>query len=242
MLPKSDDSHFPSGSVRIHNVEIEKFDERYGIKPDAEGIMDNGERILIEFYVSHKVDQKKRQIIVDNNLKCIEIDIKYQALNKVELKKFLTNTDKGRKWIQATPQSPKSKSSSNSSKRDPMYEKTRDIIKDIFDNGTIIIHPHGPYKSFDLRQLGYDVCEINKRFRGFKSDLLLYRSQKKDGYISINLRGRSRYEDFEFPPELRIIDIVFKALSSTEDGARKRMKNGDLIDDGGMTIEYYGFK
>lgn len=47
---------------------------------------------------------------------------------------------------------------------------------------------------------------------------------KKDGYISINLRGRSRYEDFEFPPELRIIDIVFKALSSTEDGARKRMK------------------
>lgn len=242
MLPKSDDGHFPSGSVRIHNVEIEKFDERYEIKPDAEGIMDNGERILIEFYVSHKVDQKKRQIIVDNNLKCIEIDIKYQALNKVELKKFLTNTDKGRKWIQATPQSPKSKSSSNSSKRDPMYEKTRDIIKDIFDNGTIIIHPHGPYKSFDLRQFGYDVCEINKRFRGFKSDLLLYRSQKKDGYISINLRGRSRYEDFEFPPELRIIDIVFKALSSTEDGARKRMKNGDLIDDGGMTIEYYGFK
>lgn len=179
MLPKSDNSHFPSGSVRTHNVEIEKFDERYGIKPDTEGIMDNGERILIEFYVSHKVDQKKRQIIVDNNLKCIEIDIKYQALNKVELKKFLTNTDKDRKWIQATPQSPKSKSSSNSSKRDPMYEKTRDIIKDIFDNGTIIIHPHGRYESFDLRQLGYDVCEINKRFRGFKSDLLLYRSQKK---------------------------------------------------------------
>jgi hypothetical protein len=242
MLPKSNSKDFPTGYTRIHNVEIEKFDERYGIKPDAEGIMDNGERILIEFYVSHKVDQKKRQIIVDNNLKCIEIDIKYQALNKVELKKFLTNTDKGRKWIQATPQSPKSKSSSNSSKRDPMYEKTRDIIKDIFDNGTIIIHPHGPYKSFDLRQLGYDVCEINKRFRGFKSDLLLYRSQKKDGYISINLRGRSRYEDFEFPPELRIIDIVFKALSSTEDGARKRMKYGDLTDDGGMTIEYYGFK
>ena len=85
MLPKSDDSHFPSGSASIHNIEIEKFDERYGIKPDAEGIMDNGERILIEFYVSHKVDQKKRQIIVDNNLKCIEIDIKYQVLNNVEL-------------------------------------------------------------------------------------------------------------------------------------------------------------
>ena len=167
----------------------------------------------------------------------------YQALNKVELKKFLTNTDKGRKWIQATPLPLKSKSSSNSSKRDPMYEKTRDILKNIFDNGTIIIHPHGPYKSFDLRKVGYDVCEINKRYRGFKSDLLLYRSQKEDrGYISINFRGRSRYDDFEFPPELRIIDIVFKALSSTEDGAKKRMKNEDLIDDGGMIIEYYGFK
>ena len=151
MLPKSDDSHFPSGSVRIHNVEIEKFDERYGIKPDAEGIMDNGERILIEFYVSHKVDQKKRQIIVDNHLKCIEIDIKYQALNKAELKNFLTNTNKGRKWIQATSEPPKPKTSSNGSRRDPMYEKTRDILKDIFDNGTIIIHPHYLYRSFDLR-------------------------------------------------------------------------------------------
>ncbi len=55
-----------------------------------------------------------------------------------------------------------------------MYEKTKDILKDIFDNGTIIIHPHGLHKSFDLRQLGYDVCEINKRYQGFKSDLLLY--------------------------------------------------------------------
>ena len=129
VIPNIIDPSVPIGKDDSENVEIEKFDERYGIRPDAEGIMDNGERILIEFYVSHKVDQKKRQIIVDNNLKCIEIDIKYQALNKVELKKFLTNTDKGRKWIQATPQSPKSKSSSNSSKRDPMYEKTRDIIK-----------------------------------------------------------------------------------------------------------------
>ena len=63
-----------------------------------EGILDNGKRLLIELYVSHKVDSKKRQIIVDNNLKCVEIDVKYKALNKAELKKFLTNSDKGRKW------------------------------------------------------------------------------------------------------------------------------------------------
>ena len=242
MLPKSEDRNFPSGLVNIHNIEIERLDERYGIKPDAEGILDNGKRLLIEFYVSHKVDSKKRQIIVDNNLKCIEIDVKYKALNKDELKKFLTNSDKGRKWIVATPQLSKSKGASYGSKRDPMYETTRDIIKDIFDKGTIIIHPHHSV-SYDLRQLGYDVCEVNRKFQGFKSDLLLYRSQHENkGYISINLRGRSRYDDFDSPQGLRIIDIVFKAISSTEEGARKRLKDGDLIGDLGMYIEYYCFK
>lgn len=243
MLPRSNDGQFPSGSIRIRNIEIEKLNERYGIKPDAECIMENGERLFIEFYVSHKVDAKKRQIIVDNRLKCIEIDIKYQALNKTELKKYLTNTDKGRKWIVASPQLSKSKSKSSSSRKDPMYEKTRDILKDIFDKGTIIIHPHFHNVSYDLRKLGYDVCETNTKIQGFKSDLLLYRSQHEDkGYISINLRGRSRYIDFEFPQGLRIIDIVFKALSSTEEGTRKRLKDGDLIGDLGMSIEYYGFK
>ena len=160
MLPKSEDRNFPSGLVNIHNNEIERLDERYGIKPDAEGNFDNGKRLLIEFYVSHKVDSKKRQIIVENNLKCIEIeiDIKYKALNKDELKKFLTNSDKGRKWIVVTPQMSESKGASNGSKRDPMYETTRDIIKNIFDKGTIIIHPHHSV-SYDLRQFGYDVWQ-----------------------------------------------------------------------------------
>lgn len=243
MLPKSEDRNFPSGLVNIHNIEIERLDERYGIKPDAEGMLDNGERIFIEFYVSHKVDQKKRQIIVDNNLKCIEIDVKYEALNRDKLKKFLTNTDENRKWIIKTDLSSKSKNSSNRSTRNPMYDKIRDILKDIFDNGTIIIHPHNAAKSFDLRKLGYDVCEVNTKFQGFKSDLLLYRSQKDDkGYISINLRGRSRDEYIRVPDDLRIIDIVFKAVSSTEEGARRRLKDGNLIGDLGMHLEYFGFK
>lgn len=244
MLPQFDGRNFPSGSVSIRNIQIEKLDERYGIKPDAEGIMDNGDRLLIEFYVSHKVDEEKRQIIVDNHLKCLEIDIRYQELNKAELKKFLTTTDKGRKWIETTAQTLKSNSKSNTSRRDPMYEKTKDILKDIFDNGTIIIHPHGTDgESFDLRQHGYDVCEVNTKLQGFKSDLLLYRSQHENkGYISINLRGRSRYADFDFPQGLRIIDIVFNALSGTEERAKKRLKDGDLTGDLGMYIEYWGFK
>ena len=240
MLPKSNGSHFPTGSVRIHNVEIEKWDDRYGIRPDAEGIMDNGERLLIEFYVSHKVDGKKRQIIVDNHLKCIEIDINYQARDKAELKDFLTVTDEDRKWIVSMPPPPKSKGESFSYGRDPMYEKTRDILKEIFDEGTITIHPYA--KSFDLRQLGYDVCEVNTKYRGFKSDLLLFRSQEKyKGHISINIRGRRRRRDFRSPKELRIIDIVFKAIGS-EESTRQRLKDGDLVSDLEMNVEYYGFK
>lgn len=80
MLPQSNSDAFPSGLVRIHNVEVEKWDEHYGFRPDVEGIMDNGDRLLIEFLVSHKVDGKKRQVIVDNHLKCIEIDINSSLL------------------------------------------------------------------------------------------------------------------------------------------------------------------
>lgn len=247
MLPNSNGGYFPTGSVRIRNVEIEKWDDCYGIRPDAEGIMDNGERLLIEFYVSHKADGKKRQIIVDNHLKCIEIDINYQALDKAELKEFLTGTDEDRKWIVSMPPPHKSKGESFSYGRNPMYEKTRDILKEIFDGGTITIHPYAmsyyhPDKPFDLRQIGYDVCEVNTKYRGFKSDLLLFRSQKEDkGHISINIRGRRRSEDFRSPKGLRIIDIIFKAIG-TEDSTRQRLKNGDLAGDLGMTVEYYGFR
>ena len=233
--------------VRIQNIEVEKWDERYGIRPDAEGVMDNGEKLLIEFYVSHKVDGKKRQVIVDNHLKCIEIDINYQALDKTELKEFLSGSDEDRKWIVSMPLPPKASGESFSYGRNPMYEKTRDILKEIFDEGTITIHPHASsfYLQdipFDLRKFGYDVCEVKTKYRGFKSDLLLYRSQKEDkGYISINIRGRSRNEDFRYPKGLRIIDLVFRSIGLEED-TRKRLKDGNITGDLGMAIEYYGFK
>ena len=128
-----------------------------------------------------------------------------------------------------------------------MYEKTRDILKDIFDEGTITIHPYATSyfhqdKPFDLRQVGYDVCEVNTKYRGFRSDLLLYRSQKEDkGHISINIRGRRRSEGFRYPKGLRIIDIIFKAVGN-EESTKQRLNDGDLVGDLGMTVEYYGFR
>lgn len=247
MLPPSTNDRFPSGSMCIRNIEVEKWDERYGIRPDAEGIMENGERLLIEFYVSHKVDGKKRQVIVENNLKCIEIDINYQALDKNELKEFLCCSDEDRNWIGLMPPPPKTSKKSFSNGRNPMYEKARDILKEIFDSGTIIIHPYaGSYsnqnKPFDLRQVGYDICEVDTKYRGFKSDLLLYRTQKDEkGYISINVRGRGRRKGFHYPKGLRIIDLVFNAIGP-EESTRHRLHNGNLVGDMGLTFNYYGFK
>ena len=246
MLPQSNSDAFPSGLVRIHNVEVEKWDERYGFRPDVEGIMDNGDRLLIEFLVSHKVDGKKRQTIVDNHLKCIEINVNYQILGRIQLRDFLTGTSDDRKWIVSMPPPQKPTGESFSYGRNPMYGKARDILKEIFDEGTITIHPYfTPFdrqKPFDLRQFGYDVCEVNTKYRGFKSDLLLFRSQKEDkGYISINIRGRRRDEGFRYPQGLRIIDIIFKAIGS-EESTKKRLNKGDLVGDTGMDIVYFGFK
>ena len=243
MLPSSNNGSFPSGLVKIYNVEVEKWDDLYGFRPDVEGIMDNGERLLIEFLVSHKVDGKKRQTIIDNRLKCIEIDINYQALDRAELTEFLTESTEDRKWILSMPPMPKKTDKSISYGRNPLYEKTRDAIKEVFDEGTLLIHPLS-YKSqaFDLRKCGYDVCEVNTKYRGFKSDLLLYRSLKENkGYISINIRGRRRSEGYKRPKELRIIDVVL-GYDATSADIKKRWENGDLINTLGTTIYYSGFK
>ena len=233
---------FPSGLVRLRNIQVEKWDERYKIRPDVEGIMNNGERLLIEFYASHKVDPDKRKIIVDNKLKCIEIDINYQALDKKEFRDFLTGTDEDRKWlIELPPPMPKKESFSVSSPRKPIFDQTRNLLKEIFDAGTISISPGWRGIVYDLRKLGYDTCEVGAKYRGFKSDLLLYRSQKDDkGYISINIRGRRRSE-IRKPKNLRVIDIVINPDLKLE-YMEKHFKGGTLKNDYAVTIEYFDFQ
>ena len=246
MLPRSIKGQFPSGRVRIRNIEKEKWDDCYHIRPDIEGIMDNGERLLIEFFVSHKVDDKKRQVIVENHLKCIEIDINYQALDKAQLKKFLTDTDEDRNWIVPIPPLHKPSVESISYGSNPMYEKIKDIIKRLFDEGSLTIHPYSLLlsksdKPINLREEGYDICDINKNYRGFKSDLLLYSSNtEKKGYISIIIRSRRRYNDYKRPQDLRVIDIILSANASIID-IQRQWENGDLSSNNNVSIEYKGF-
>lgn len=232
MLPPSSDAILPSGLVKIHNIEIEKWDEHYRIKPDAEGIMENGERLFIEFLVSHKVDEKKRQVIIDNHLKCIEIDINFLALDKAELYEFLTQSNEYREWVKPLPlvQNESDKASiCYSTTRKPVYGVARDMLKRIFDENTLYLHPYKQYEShfsmfntdviFDLRELGYDVCDVHTKFRGFKCDLLFSKSQSegKDISVSINVRGRRRKENFRRPKDLLIVDIVLKYGTSVDE-------------------------
>ena len=95
---------------------------------------------------------------------------------------------------------------------------------------------------FDLRKWGYDVCEVNTKYRGFKSDLLLYRSQKgKKEYISLNIRGKRRSEYHKRPSGLRIIDVVL-GYNSMQNDIKKRWEDGDLISSFGTNVYYFGFK
>ena len=202
-LPESYDDHHPTGIVNLHNIEVEKYDSELSIKPDLEGVMDNGERLLVEFVVSHKVSRGKRHKIVEYNLQCIEIDIKYQELNKVDLQKFLTESSECRVWIEPSVQA--NHGGVSTSSRNPIYNKVRDYLKAKFDEKTLIIYPDYKYylecaNGYDLKHWGYDMCIVNTKYHGFKTDLLLYRSKERDkGYISINIRGRKRSEEFRHP-------------------------------------------
>ena len=242
MLPPSNNGSFPSGVTKLHNVQVEKWDEQYGFRPDVEGLMNNGERLIIEFLVSHKIDEKKRKTIVENHLRCIEININYQALEKSELRTFLTDSYEDREWVVSMPQKPsKASEDSFSYGRNPKFIIARDLLKEAFANETIYIMPTSTGELFDLKQYQYDVCEINTKYKGVNCDLLLYRSSNKEkGYIAINMRGRRRNEGFKCPKGLRIIDVIMR--NASDDEIINQLKNGYLMDSFFIEIVYMGFK
>lgn len=213
MLPISDEGSFPSGLVKLHHVEQEKWDNTFGFRPDIEGIMENGERLLIEILVSHKVQRKKHDIILKNNLKCIEVDMNWVDLDKSTIRTFLLNDVENRKWITSYEDKPIGNGEGYSYPRNPLHKKAIEYLKEKFDKDSIVLgFWHGEY---DLKKHGYDVCEpLSRKFRGIKSDLLLYRSNKTDkGYISICIRGRRRNFDHKLPKNLRVIDIIIRDAS-----------------------------
>ena len=223
MLPNSGNNGFPSGSVQLRSVEVEKWDEENSIRPDIQGIMSNGERLLIEIRVSHKVDPKKRKTIIESGIKCIEIDVRWFGVNKQTLKSFLLHSPEKRSWIQPNKDYVKKEGTSFSNGRNPLHKQAIEFLKKKFQEEDLCISWGGDRHS--LKCYGYDVCESFKDFRGYKSDLLLYRSNKEDkGYISIGIRGRSRGEKNNYPLDIRLIDIIIRDGLGLE-----RLKNNSVL-------------
>lgn len=211
MLPPSEDETRPTGYAKLINVDLEKWDSQYGFKPDAEGILEDGRRLLIEFYVSHKVQKKKHETIVKNNLLCIEINLNFIELDKDAIRKFLLENTEYREWLTKIENKVSHEDNlSLSYGRNKWHAIASDFIKSLFEKDSLKL-VFGNYY-YDLKSWAYDVCEKrSKNFRGVRSDLLLYRSKKKDkGYISINFRGRRRNYGQKLPENLRIIDIIIK--------------------------------
>lgn len=244
MLPYSEDGNRPSGFVQLKNVEVEKMDERYGIKPDVEGVMPDGRRLLIECLVTHKVADKKYRTIIENGLLCVEINLRYFELEKEYLREFLTQETDRRQWITLREKKTPSDGFGSSYQRNPRFDKAKGLLKNAFHYGKLsiqrqIFHKYYDYsyyytgsaenKYYNLHELGYDICEVDANFRGMKHDLLLFRSQmenEKKGYISINFRGKRRSQGFRPPRDLRIIDIILRNESDEE--LQSRFSSGIL--------------
>lgn len=253
MLPPSS-GEFPSGLVKLHNIESEKWEEQYHIKPDVVGIMDNGSLLLIEFYVSHKVDRKKRKIILSNNLNCLEIDLGFQDYDKASLREFLTNSTEDREWIafEESAQKTDTDSVSYSSKRNPVYGLASDMLKQIFKERTLYLHPYLEYQNnysmfnsnvlFDLKELGYDFHKAHYNNRRYKCDILLSKMKEngKRCFIAISVRGRCRPEGFRHPQGWMIIDIILKR-GSTIDNIKERWTDAVIVKTPDTNIIYTGF-
>jgi hypothetical protein len=240
--------------VKLHNIESEKWEEQHHIKPDVVGVMDNGSPLLIEFYVSHKVDRKKRKIILSNNLYCLEIDLGFQDYDKASLREFLINSTEDREWIaiEESVQKKETDSLSYSSKRNPVYGLANDMLKQIFKERTLYLHPYLEYQNnysmfnsnelFDLKELGYDFHKAHYNNRRFKCDILLSKMKEngKRCFIAISVRGRCRPEGFRYPKGWMIIDIILKR-GITIDNIKERWTDAVISKTTEMNIIYTNF-
>ena len=238
-LPATGGDFFPSGLVKLHDVKVEQRDEQFGIIPDAEGILPNGERLLIEFYFSHKITDRKRQIILQNQLKCIEIDLNWVPLDKQSIRTFLQENIDHREWIIDYENEKNGNVEVSSTQRNPWHLKAADYLKKKFDTETLLIAPFDT--EYDLKKIKYDICEMtSKMIRGIRPDLVFYRSKmEKDedkGYIFICFRGRRRNYNKEIPSEIKVIDIFIREKNDYD-----CLLNWDCLNVA-YGVEFYGFK
>ena len=238
MLPKEGPEGFPKGLVQLYELNSECWDSKNRIRPDMEGVTKEGERILVEFYVTHKIAGQKRNTIIENGLKCIEVDLNFCELDKKAIQRFLLEENEFTKWVIPLEAKEHKESFSYSyNRRNPYHEKAIEFIEESFKVGELSLELMNGI--FNLRKVGYDVCEhVSQSFRGVKSDLLLYRSGMEDkGLLCICLRGRRRNSNHRLPPNLRILDIIVR-----KEGDFNNLTSKRTISVYDNIVDYEGFK
>lgn len=86
--------------VSFKEIEIEERRDMSTLQPDCVGITEDGLRIHIEIFVTHKVDERKKEKIANNVINCMEIHIPDDyPLDKDKLTEYIENSEEGRIWI-----------------------------------------------------------------------------------------------------------------------------------------------
>lgn len=237
MFPKTEVPQMPSGFVRFIKVEEEIKTDNFNLRPDITATLENGEQVFIEFAVSHRVTTKNRDIIVKNNLKFIEIDLNYIGFEKNTIRSFLLETENDRKWVtKPTTRLKDTKGLSASSARSIWHIRAIEYIKKLFDENKLEIGWYGA--KYNLKELKYDCCERNNRYRRFSADLIISRSKEDD--IAISIRGRRRNTKSRIPDKLRVIDIIIRNEDGFKELCNDRCLYENYISDN-LTIIYNKF-
>lgn len=86
-------------ATKMHFIDVrtEVSKEWEGIRPDIVGVTADGKKWAIEIYYTNKVDNIKRDKIVNNDVACFEININNQSFEQLE--NFLLNSCEERFWI-----------------------------------------------------------------------------------------------------------------------------------------------
>lgn len=260
-LPKTDDSTHSTGVLYFSEVHVEPWNEELSIRPDLECITEDGEHVLIEIFKSHKVDFDKRKKIVDNNLLCIEIDVRNQKMDEESLRHFLLESDESREWITEDNPIPFVKKTKELTQADINKEKVKRHIIELYyekrlkfkyDQFTKCSAKGCKWRTYacDIhitsvklvqQDFRYDDLKENPRFtdyngKTFKADIMLKSTSRTDALpIIISLRKNRR--DF-FDIEIKgayLIDIVVE-----DDAFVNDLISQDYIEIGKDFLNSYG--
>ena len=89
--------------LTFKEIYIERVVKEFQLKPDIIGILQDDTEIWIEIAKSHECDESKKNKIIENNIKCLEIKVPEDIeTNKDILKEFLLDSNSSRYFIEQT--------------------------------------------------------------------------------------------------------------------------------------------